>query len=294
MADSTRFKSTLDRLEDAIAKLTSSQLNLTVNQTTMSTKLNDLTQKMSFLETNQPSPSSSSANPTFSPPSSAPYRMKLKVPQFDGSDPLGWIFKITQFFNYHVTTDSERLTILSFYMDGPALAWFQWMSCNGQIASWSDFLNALKPQFDSSHYDDPTRPLFTITHRGTVIDYLTEFEALANRIIGLPPPFLLSCFISGLSPDIRREIQALQPLKLLHATALAHLQEEKLLDLCRFFRGHTSSQGSFAPRLPRQALSSSLLPPPPLLPTPPKSTIPYKRILLEELAMQREKGVCFN
>ena len=37
---------------------------------------------------------------------------------------------------------------------------------------------------------------------------------LANRIIGLPAPFLLSFFISGLVPEIRREVQALHPLTL--------------------------------------------------------------------------------
>ena len=50
--------------------------------------------------------------------------MKLEVPRFDGSDLLGWIFKINQFFYYHATLDIEYLTIASFYMDGPALAWF--------------------------------------------------------------------------------------------------------------------------------------------------------------------------
>lgn len=57
--------------------------------------------------------------------------------------------------------------------------------------------------------------------------YLAEFEALANRIVGLPTPFLLSCFISGLSSDICREVLALQPLSLVQAVALARLQEDK-------------------------------------------------------------------
>jgi len=33
-------------------------------------------------------------------------------------DPTGWTFKITQFFEYHSTLDQERLTIVSFYMEG--------------------------------------------------------------------------------------------------------------------------------------------------------------------------------
>lgn len=35
---------------------------------------------------------------------------------------MGWIFKISQFFNYHHTPDEECITVASFYMDGPALS----------------------------------------------------------------------------------------------------------------------------------------------------------------------------
>lgn len=140
--------------------------------------------------------------------------MKLDVPCFKGSDALGWIFKINQFFAYHDTPKSERLIVASFYMEGPALGWYQWMATNGQISSWSALLQALEARFAPSQYDDPKGALFKLTQKGTVNDYLTEFETLVNRIVGLPPCFLLSCFISGLAPEVRREVQALQPLSL--------------------------------------------------------------------------------
>ena len=50
--------------------------------------------------------------------------MKIEMPRFDGTEPLGWIFKINQYFEYHGTPDQDRLTIASFYMEGWALAWF--------------------------------------------------------------------------------------------------------------------------------------------------------------------------
>ena len=100
-----------------------------------------------------------------------------------------------------------------FYMDGPALALFQWMSWNAQLTSWSTFLHALKTRFASSTYEDPTGLLFKLTQRASVNEYLSEFESLTNRIIGLPTPFLLSCFVSRLSPEIRREVQARQTKK---------------------------------------------------------------------------------
>jgi len=54
-----------------------------------------------------------------------PTTIKLDVPRFNGEDPLGWIFKVNQFFDYHRTTDEQRLRIASFYMEGEALSWYQ-------------------------------------------------------------------------------------------------------------------------------------------------------------------------
>lgn len=211
MVEATHSKSMMDCIKDAIAKLTSSYLS-------MSTKIDDLIHHMTQLETtqhSQHSPASSATNPTTFMPSESSHRLKLEVPCFDGSNPTGWIFKITQFFEYHATSDHEWLTIASFYMDGPALAWFQWMHCNAQLTSWSAFLHALETQFASSTYEDTIRLLFKLTQRAYVNEYLSEFESLANQILGLSVPFLLSCSIFGLSLEIRCEVQALQPLSLI-------------------------------------------------------------------------------
>ncbi|KAH1216125.1 hypothetical protein GmHk_13G037109 [Glycine max] len=140
---------------------------------------------------------------------------------------------------YHATSKHGRVTIASFYMEGPALAWFQWMA-------------------------------------RSVNDYLFDFEALANRIVGLPTSFLLSCFISGLAPDICREVQVLQPLTLVQSAALARLQEEKLSDPCWVFR--------YRPHLPTFSGPLSIRPPnlaasTPLLTSPPKpASVPLKRL----------------
>jgi len=157
------------------------------------------------------------------PPQPPRHHMKLEVPRFDGTDAVGWIFKISQFFDFHNTPEHDRLTIASFYMDGPALSWFQWMTKNGLINSWTDLLLTLETRFTHSFYDDPRVALFKLTQTGTVNQYLNEFERIANRVVGLPHQFLLSCFISGLSPKIRWEVQAFQPHSLPHATALAKI-----------------------------------------------------------------------
>ena len=40
------------------------------------------------------------------------------------------------FFYYQATPEEERITLASFYLDGPALSWFQWSYRNEFITSW--------------------------------------------------------------------------------------------------------------------------------------------------------------
>ncbi|KAH1213433.1 hypothetical protein GmHk_14G041401 [Glycine max] len=92
--------------------------------------------------------------------------------------------------------------------------------------------------FDGSDplYDNPTGALFKLTQRDTVNTYLPKFKALTNQIIGLPPPFLLSCFISYLVSKIHRECKRYNPSALVQASRLAKLQREKFNDFCCSFR----------------------------------------------------------
>lgn len=249
----------------------------------LSEKVDTILNQLAILTTT-PSPPSPPPPP---PPNPPPPRMKLDVPRFDGSDAMGWIFKINQFFDYHQTSEEDRLTVASFYMEGQALSWYQWMHRNQQITSWYGLLQALETRFAPSYYDDPSSALFKLTQRSSVNQYLHEFERLANRIVGLPQPFLLSCFISGLTPDIRHEVQALRPMNLSQATALAKLQEDKLTDRRHHFKGklHNPSPLSVVP-------SSSTLPP--LLPAPTPSRVNFRKLSTEEMASRREKGLCYN
>ena len=136
--------------------------------------------------------------------------------------------------------------------------------------SWPSILQALEARFAPSQYDDPTVKLFNPS------DYLSKFESLANRIIDLPTPFLLSYFISRLTPEIRRKVQALQPLMLVQAVALVRLHEEKLADSRKLFQHRPPTPGPLG-SLPQHSVppvASSAL-----LSTPPKSpSIPFKRL----------------
>ena len=141
-------------------------------------------------------------------------------------------------------------------------------------------LQALESRFAPSYYDDPQGMLFKLWQTGTVTEYLTEFERLANHTFGLTPSCLLNCFMSGLIPKLRRQVQALRPMSVPQATKLARLQEDKMLDRRSNHRSYSSP--SPAPPKPH---------PPSANPTP---RLPIKRLMAEELAVRRDQGLCYH
>ena len=156
MADPSASSASPDKLEVALILLTNQQLSLTSQQHSLGESMTHITHRLDelilrvtpfFSPSHPPNPT---PIPTTSSISAIHHQMKLDVPRFDGTDPLGWIFKINQYFEYHGTPEHVRLTIASFYMEGRALAWFQWMTSNGQFTSWPVFLQALQTQFAPS------------------------------------------------------------------------------------------------------------------------------------------------
>jgi hypothetical protein len=160
---------------------------------------------------------------------------------------------------------------------------------NSQIVSWPQFLQALELRFAPTAYDDPRGKLFKLQQTSSVAYYLSEFESLANRIVSLAPPDLLSCFISGLRPELRREVLVQQPTSLTQAAGLARFQEEKYQDLLRLARSRRNSSWPSPPPVRLSPLATQ----PSLLPTPPQRPR-YRQLSPTEMTERREKGQCFN
>ncbi|WVZ05235.1 hypothetical protein V8G54_018581 [Vigna mungo] len=267
---------------DAISHLDKKLEQILLSQANFSNTLHDIDARTSLLEskiTSSPSPSHSSS----------PRPLKFDLPSFNAEDALGWIFKITQFFYYNQTPPEQRTQIASFYLEGPALAWYQWMHNNSLLTSWEAFLRALELHFAPSKFEDPIVALCKLSQTQSLQEYISEFESLANRIFGYPPNFYLSCFVSGLKPNLRREVTALQPSDMPQAMAFAKLHDDKNKvsspPFSRFSRPpqtHISSTAALNPK-----------PLPPLLPTP-TSKLPIRRLTEAEMQARREKNLCYN
>jgi hypothetical protein len=93
--------------------------------------------------------------------------------------------------------------------------------------SWVEFTRALELDFGPSIYDCPRASLFKLSQTGTVNDYYLQFTALANRVYGLSIDAMVDCFVSGLNPDIRRDVMIHTPITIVKVVSLAKVYVEK-------------------------------------------------------------------
>lgn len=129
---------------------------------------------------------------------------------------------------------------------------------------------------------------------GSLTDYQHQFEHLANRIQEIPEHALVSCFTSGLRPELRKETLVYRPQSLVQVMELARLLDDKSLD--NKFNSKPGFDLGKSDKPPWNSRSNVL---PPLLSTPssklllynskPESPAFIKKLTPSEMAARREK-----
>ena len=50
---------------------------------------------------------------------------KLEFPKYSGDDPTEWFNRVDQFFEFQGTTETKKVSIASFHLEGKANQWGQ-------------------------------------------------------------------------------------------------------------------------------------------------------------------------
>ncbi|KAH6761026.1 hypothetical protein C2S51_017975 [Perilla frutescens var. frutescens] len=96
-------------------------------------------------------------------------------------------------------------------MEYKASEWYLCAKENGRLTTWEDFLGQIKKRFEPSQYEDYVGKLSKLTQCSTITEYQDEFEALMNKVKGVPDPILLSMFIAGLKEEIQCRLLLSRP-----------------------------------------------------------------------------------
>ena len=210
----------------------------------------------------------------------------LQLDFFEGREPLDWSFQADQYFSFYQIPPEYRLSMVAFHMKGPALSWFKWMHQNNLLTYWPSFTRSLELRFGPSSYTNHQAELFKLQQHNTVTEYQTRFEKICNCVIGLSPNTILNYFLSGLQPEIRRELTILNPYSISQAIGLTKVIEDKLRDSKPKPFRPTSHTNPFNPSTstPNRTIPTNSTP----------SSFPIKRLTPTQLQERRAQRLCYN
>lgn len=75
---------------------------------------------------------------------SIPPRGPVELERLRGGNPESWILQAERYFEFYSIADNIKLSLASSYLDGEALAWFQWLYRNKKFVDRKHFTEKLK------------------------------------------------------------------------------------------------------------------------------------------------------
>ncbi|CAJ2651202.1 unnamed protein product [Trifolium pratense] len=153
---------------------------------------------------------------------------KVKLPVFDGDDPVAWITRAEIYFDVQNTSDEMRVKLARLSMEGPTIHWFNLLRETEDDLSWEKLKKALIARYGGRRLENPFEELATLKQTGSVEDYVEAFELLSSQVGRLPEEQYLGYFMSGLKPQIRRRVRTLNPLSRMQMMRIAKDVEEEL------------------------------------------------------------------
>ncbi|KAF5446347.1 hypothetical protein F2P56_031982 [Juglans regia] len=215
--------------------------------------------------------------------------IRLEFPHFTGENPSAWIFKASQYFEYHQTNPAQKLLLAAYHMEGEALVWYQEALDTDQFVSWETLMRAMLIRFGPTAYDDPMETLTRLKQVTTVAAYKASFESLSNRVRGLPDHHKLSCFLSSLKDEIRLPLRMFNPHNLTAAFGLARIQEEYLISAKKPMK-FLGEKGQFSPTNNYVSYGSSGA----TRSNNQKYSPPIKKVFSTEWDEKCKKGLCYH
>ncbi|XP_042059529.1 uncharacterized protein LOC121804042 [Salvia splendens] len=296
MAESDRRRVELDKIRDtsdgsrdlAMKELRESLLALQLQQNEFLTRFAPHTHDMAGHFAGGASHGQFGGGPHHRQQYFATRQSKVGFPIFTGEDLAGWILRCDHFFAVDLTPEDSKVRLAVINFEGRALQWFQnWAKYQDRAMStpWPMFLQALEARFGEQLLGDPMTELLALKQTGSFADYHDRFELLLGRV-SLSESNAISHFINGLKPTVQRAVRMFMPQTLVHAYALARLQDMSV----PLKENVTSTNRRFTSSDIRSQNTST-----PLFPTPTIPAFKSRRLLTEEeMADKRAKGLCYG
>lgn len=153
---------------------------------------------------------------------------KVKLPLFEGDDPVAWITRAEIYFDVQNTSDDMRVKLARLSMEGATIHWFNLLKETEDELSWEKLKRALIARYGGRRLENPFEELSTLRQKGSVEEFVEAFELLSSQVGRLPEEQYLGYFMSGLKPQIRRRVRTLNPQNRMQMMRIAKDVEDEL------------------------------------------------------------------
>ena len=107
---------------------------------------------------------------------------KLNFPEFDGSDPDGWLAKAEKYFDVARMPLDQRTDYAVTYLKEKAHYWWRGTGCNAAILPWHQFCRMVGDRFAESSIYDNIRLFHWLKQNGSVKAYVEQFEEIMSLV----------------------------------------------------------------------------------------------------------------
>jgi hypothetical protein len=146
---------------------------------------------------------------------------KLSFPEFDGTDPDGWIRKAEKYFELVGVPTEDRVQLAVLYIKGKTEFWWRGTSYSPNNVQWHQFCRWLGDRFNDTSTYEVVGQFHSLRQMGSVNEYIDKFEELMSLVkrdnIFLRYEYFTCSFVSGLKEPIQHHLQCYKPKSLVYA-----------------------------------------------------------------------------
>lgn len=153
---------------------------------------------------------------------------KVKLPVFEGDDPVAWITRAEIYFDVQNTSEEMRVKLARLSMEGATIHWFNLLMETEDQLTWEKLKKSLIARYGGRRLENPFEELSTLKQTGSVEEFVEAFELLSSQVGRLPEEQYLGYFMSGLKQPIRRRVRTLNPQNRMQMMRMAKDVEEEL------------------------------------------------------------------
>ncbi|KAJ9558566.1 LOW QUALITY PROTEIN: hypothetical protein OSB04_013180 [Centaurea solstitialis] len=153
---------------------------------------------------------------------------KVKLPEFSGFDPQGWMTKAELYFDIHGIAPQFRIRLAQLSMVGVAQHWFSIVNEIYMPLLWDQFTKELLQRFSGLEIQNPYKQLATLQQVNSIHEYIEDFEYLLSLVPRLLESQALGYFVAGLQDEVKRWVHLHRPKSRLDAMYLAKDVEQLL------------------------------------------------------------------